>query len=112
VYLDYIRKDPLRLTSATVRFFWQSRRLDRFIDRNIESNALPVQLFLADGDPIIDNTGVLNLLQRGREPGLDVLEYSDQRHSIQMDASERLVHDMIDWLRRRGAARVSALSAG
>jgi alpha-beta hydrolase superfamily lysophospholipase len=105
IYLEYIREDPLRLTSATVRFFWQSHQLDRFIDRSIEGNALPVQLFLADGDPIIDNAGVLKVLQRGRQAGIDVLEYSDQRHSIQMDASERLVHDMADWLRRRNPRR-------
>ena len=97
LYLDYIRDDPLRLTSATVRFFWQSHRLDKYVDRNIAANRLPVQLFLAGKDTIIDNDGVLELLQ-GQAPGLDVLSYEDQTHSIQLDAPQRLVDDMTDWI--------------
>ncbi len=99
LYLDYIRDDPLRLTSATVRFFWQSHRLDAYVDRNIADNRLPVQLFLAAEDTIIDNDGVLELLRQGQEPGLDVLRYEDQTHSIQLDAPQRLVDDMTDWIK-------------
>ena len=102
VYLDYIRNDPLRLRSATVRFFWQSHRLDRYVDQNIAANRLPLQLFLASNDSIIDNQGVLQVLQQGGEPGLDVLWYEDQTHSIQLDAPERLVRDMADWIKRHG----------
>ena len=104
LYLDYIRNDPLRLTSATVRFFWNSHRLDKFVDRQIAGNRLPVQLFLAGRDTIIDNEGVLQVLQQGREPGLDVLWYEDQTHSIQLDAPERLVHDMAAWINRQSTA--------
>ncbi len=100
VYLDYIRQDPLRLTSATVRFFWQTHRLGKYIDRNIGGNRHPIQLFLAGGDRIIDNDGVLKLLKRGAGPGLDVVMYEDQTHSIQLDAPQRLVDDMTDWLTR------------
>lgn len=104
VYLDYIRNDPLRLTSATVRFYWNSHRLDKFIDREIAGNRLPVQLFLAGGDTIIDNEGVLQVLQQGKEPRLDVIWYEDQTHSIQLDAPERLVDDMTAWMKRLAAA--------
>lgn len=104
VYLDYIRQDPLRLNSATVRFFWQTHRLDRYIDRNIADNRHPVQLFLADGDRIIDNDGVLKVLERGQAPGLNVLMYEDQTHSIQLDAPQRLVEDMTDWLTRHSVS--------
>ncbi len=63
-------------------------------------NRHPIQLFLAGGDRIIDNDGVLKLLKRGAGPGLDVLMYEDQTHSIQLDAPQRLVDDMTDWLTR------------
>jgi alpha-beta hydrolase superfamily lysophospholipase len=99
LYLDYIRGDPLRLTSATVRFFWQSHRLDKYVDNNIAGNRLPAQLFLAGKDTIIDNDGVLEVLRQGQVPGLDVLWYEDQTHSIQLDAPQRLVEDMSDWIR-------------
>ena len=98
LYLEYIRDDPLRLTSATVRFFWQSHRLDRYVDRNIAGNQLPVLLFLAGQDTIIDNNGVLEVLLQKRAPGLDVLWYEDQTHSIQLDAPQRLVDDTTDWI--------------
>ena len=99
-YLDYIRNDPLRLNSATVRFFWQSRRLDSFIEGAIETERLPVQLFLAGKDTIIDNEGVTALLRRARNAEMDVVEYADQTHSIQMDAPQRLVDDISRWLNR------------
>ena len=108
IYLDYIRNDPLRLTSATVRFFWQSRRLDQFIGENIGGNRLPVQLFLAGKDPIIDNAGVLDLLKQGTESSLEVVEYEEQTHSVQLDASERLVRSMGEWLKRRKPAEHTA----
>lgn len=101
LYLDYIRDDPLRLSSATVRFFWNSRRLDKYIDRHIATNRLPMQLFMAGQDTIIDNQGVLQVLQPGQEAGLDVLWYDDQTHSIQLDAPERLVRDMVQWIKRQ-----------
>lgn len=103
VYLDYIRNDPLRLSSATVRFFWQSHRLDGFIDRHIAGNRLPIQLFLAGNDTIIDNEGVLKVLDQGRASGLDVLWYPDQTHSIQLDAPQRMVNDISDWIEHHRA---------
>lgn len=100
IYLQYIREDPLRLTSATVRFFWQSHRLDKYIDRNIKDNKISIQLFLAGQDTIIDNDGVLGLLTQSKGAPLDVVRYEDQTHSVQLDAAERLVNDMTKWLRR------------
>lgn len=54
-YLADIREDPLRLTSATVRFFFQSHRLDRLVTRDLSRNQLPLQLVLAASDTIVDN---------------------------------------------------------
>ena len=112
IYLDYIRNDPLRLTSATVRFFWQSRRLDRFIDQKIGSNRLPVQLFLAGKDPIIDNVGVLELSERGHAGGLEVVQYEEQTHSLQLDTAKRLVDDMNAWIRRHAPTETSRTGTG
>jgi alpha-beta hydrolase superfamily lysophospholipase len=100
IALDYIKDDSLRLSSATVRFFWQSHRLDKFVDRNISTNRLPIQLFLAGQDTIIDNDGVLKVLAKGQHAIPDVLGYDDQTHSIQLDASQRLVDDMSSWIKQ------------
>lgn len=99
--IEYIRSDPLRLHHATARFLLQSRLLDRFIDRGIAGMRLPILLFLAGKDRIIDNAGVAALLRRGGRQALDTLDYHDQTHSIQFDAPQRMVDDMTQWLNAR-----------
>jgi alpha-beta hydrolase superfamily lysophospholipase len=99
-YLDYIKNDPLRLTHATARFYWQSNRLDAWLDNNIDTLDTPLLLFLAGRDRIIDNAGVVELLQRARLQEFEIIDYPDQTHSVQFDDPDRLVQDMDLWLRQ------------
>jgi alpha-beta hydrolase superfamily lysophospholipase len=99
-YLGYIQNDPLRLRYASARFFWQSRLLDRYVDERMSSNVLPIQLFLAGRDRIIDNGGVEQLIAIGSQP-TRIERYADQTHSIQLDASERLADDITEWIKIR-----------
>jgi alpha-beta hydrolase superfamily lysophospholipase len=98
-YLDYIENDPLRLTHATARFYWQSNRLDAWLANNIDRLDTPLLLFLAGRDRIIDNAGVIELLQRARLQEFEIIDYPDQTHSVQFDDPDRLVQDMDQWLR-------------
>jgi acylglycerol lipase len=98
-YLDYIENDPLRLTHATARFYWQSNRLDAWLANNIDTLDPPLLLFLAGRDRIIDNAGVIELLQRARLQEFEIIDYPDQTHSVQFDDPDRLVQDMDQWLR-------------
>lgn len=97
-YLDYIENDPLRLTHATARFYWQSNRLDAWLEDNIDRLDTPLLLFLAGRDRIIDNTGVIELLQRARLQEFEIIDYPEQTHSVQFDDPDRLVQDMDQWL--------------
>ncbi|MGI9249100.1 MAG: serine aminopeptidase domain-containing protein, partial [Woeseiaceae bacterium] len=97
-YLAYIKADPLRLHDATARFFMTSRALDSYVERNVIQNKVPVLLYLAGNDRIIDNDGVVEILNKSQEP-VEIIEYTDQTHSIQFDASARMVGDMLQWLR-------------
>jgi acylglycerol lipase len=99
-HLDFIHGDPLRLKYATAGFFFESHRLDGYIDGGMSSLRLPVQLFLAGGDRIIDNEGVRLVLAQGAQEKLEIVTYEDQTHSIQFDAPERMVQDMVKWLKR------------
>lgn len=111
-HLAFIRQDPLRLHRASARFLFESWRLERFIRRRIERNRLPIQLFLAGEDRIIDNAGVQRLLARGAQDDLDMQTYADQTHSIQFDAPDRLVNDMCRWLAQHaGPTRGETTSA-
>ena len=99
-YLDYIISDPSRLTHATARFYWQSSRLDRYLASNIAALDVPTLLFLAGQDRIIDNAGVLEMLNQGNTDKLTVIDYPDQTHSVQFDDPVRLVQDMDHWLQQ------------
>ncbi|MFH0943819.1 MAG: alpha/beta fold hydrolase [Planctomycetota bacterium] len=96
--LEKLRRDPLRLRYASARFFYQSLRLDGLVDDLIGQNRCPIELFLAGKDQIIDNEAVLELLRRGAGGPLKEVLYEDQTHSIQFDATDRLVRDMVAWI--------------
>jgi alpha-beta hydrolase superfamily lysophospholipase len=98
--LEFIQRDPLRLKYATAGFFFESHRFDGYIDSLISSLGLPVQLFLAGRDTLIDNEGVLGVLEQGGRDKLEIVTYEDQTHSIQLDAAERMVQDIVKWLAR------------
>jgi alpha-beta hydrolase superfamily lysophospholipase len=100
-FLEYLASDPLRLRRVTARFLMEHRRLGGYIDRRMPENALPILLFLAGRDRIVDNDAIVEVLERGASGGeLEVVMYEDQTHSIQFDAPQRLVADMSDWLER------------
>jgi acylglycerol lipase len=98
--LDFIQRDPLRLKYATAGFFFESHGFDGYIDSRISDLRLPVQLFLAGGDTLIDNEGVRRVLEQGARDKLEIVTYEDQTHSIQLDAAQRLVQDIRKWLSR------------
>lgn len=97
-YLEYIENDPLRLHYATARFFYESWRLENYIESHIEQNHLPVLLFLAGQDRIIDNFRVIDTLRNGKQKMFDIIYYTDQTHSIQFDATNRLVDALTGWI--------------
>jgi acylglycerol lipase len=99
-HYEFIQRDPLRLKYATAGFFFESHRFDGYIDERIANLYLPVQVFLAGKDTIIDNEGVRRVLQKGSQEHMAILTYEDQTHSIQLDSTERMIQDIVDWLRR------------
>ena len=79
------------------KYPFPSRALDGFVEERTRENELPILLFLAGNDRIIDNDGVKEVLSASRA-AVEIIEYADQTHSIQFDAPERMVTDMLEWL--------------
>jgi alpha-beta hydrolase superfamily lysophospholipase len=96
--LESIRNDPLRLERATARFFLASRSLGRAIRKRIDDLRVPVQLFLAGHDRIVDNQRTRALLERLPAGLLRARLYPHSTHSIQFDDTEELVEDMSAFL--------------
>jgi len=92
-FLDFIRADPWRLEKVTARFLLTSRALDRMITKKIANLRLPILLFLAGKDPIIDNRGVRDLFS-GVKNQVRVQIFDDAIHAIQFDQMERMVRDI------------------
>ncbi len=68
--IRFIEDDPLKLTAATASFFITGRKIDAAVPKMVDTLAfiqkrrpLPVQLFLAEHDRIIDNTATMELLR-------------------------------------------------
>jgi len=66
--LAFIENDPLKLTHATASFFVTSTRLDMAVRRELWKISVPVYLFLAENDCIIDNQATSKLLRPVLEP--------------------------------------------
>jgi len=60
--LTFIENDPLKLTHATASFFIASSRLDAKVRKVIGRLKVPVYLFLAGQDRIIENQATIRLL--------------------------------------------------
>ncbi|MCP4713320.1 MAG: alpha/beta hydrolase [Planctomycetes bacterium] len=61
--IKFIEGDPLKLTEGTARFFVTSRHLDWSVRKIVSELKVPVYLFLAERDRIIDNAATIKLLE-------------------------------------------------
>lgn len=61
--LRFIENDPIKLTHATAAFFIASTHLDSTVRKIVSKLKLPVYLFLAENDRIIDNRATIELLK-------------------------------------------------
>jgi alpha-beta hydrolase superfamily lysophospholipase len=96
-FLDFIRADPWRLQKVTARFLLTSRVLDWMIAKKIANLRLPILLFLAGKDLIIDNRGVQDLLSAVKNQ-VRVQIFNDAIHAIQFDQMERMVRDIASFI--------------
>ena len=99
--LAFLRRDPLRLTEVTARFLLATLALDRRIARRVGDLRVPVLLLLAGQDEIVDNDGVLRLLAPLPAGQLQVWQYPDAMHSIQLERTDAMVDDIVTFLETR-----------
>lgn len=97
--IDYIEKDPLRLDVLSARFLMENARLQRDITRGLGKLRVPVQLFLATGDRIIDTDGVESLMRQRLAERLSVVRYADLGHVLALEDPGRFARDAASWMR-------------
>ncbi|GAA5214619.1 alpha/beta fold hydrolase [Corallincola platygyrae] len=101
LFLSFIRNDSLRNTTASASFLWATNRIDKAINKGIESFDLPISLHLAEHDEIVDNDGIVSLLRRSRS-NIDQTDYPDQIHSLQFETPDQLSRLIGQWLIQQG----------
>lgn len=100
-WLDYIRRDPLRLTHVTAAFLMASRRLDRF-PRNKAGRHTgpPIHVFLAEHDRIIDNDRTRRWLRELPWPRRQITEYRGAHHTLEFEPQGHpYPEDLLAWIR-------------
>jgi alpha-beta hydrolase superfamily lysophospholipase len=102
--LAYIANDPYRLLTASARFFWETRRLDRVRSQLAGALTLPVLLQIGGADRIMDVRATCRWVNDLPSCDRTVVVYRDAAHTLDFEA-EPTAHTyrahLLGWLRRQ-----------
>ena len=101
-YLDFIKNDTHRLTRATARFFFETNKMDMRILKTPSKIKVPVVLFMAGNDCVVDNDGVKKWFDRCGSLDKTSKMYQGSCHSLEFEEeAEGLVGDITNWINER-----------
>jgi len=98
-YLNFIKNDLLRLHDATARFYFESKKMDIQLKKEIPIHA-PIFLAVSKYDDIVDTTKVKKYFTKVSQ-NLTVKEYPN-KHSLQFEVPKQLAHDFSVWVKGIG----------
>lgn len=102
-YLDYISRDPLRLTEATASFFVQSTILTWLAERSAARLAVPLLVLQSGRDQIVSVEGVTRWFTRVASEDKAIRHFPRAEHSLDFDsAPEDYLSTLSGWLAERG----------
>lgn len=96
----FIAGDELALRRATASFMWASARLDRARRRIGRLPPVPLAVFLAGHDRIIDNAATRKWLRSlDRWPDRKLFEYADAAHTLEFEpTNKQYIADLANWI--------------
>ncbi len=101
-WLEFLRRDPLRLRQVTADFLIASRRLDRFTRRAHLHAGVPIRVYLAEIDRIIDNEKTRQWVRDLGWPVREIAEYRGAHHTLEFEPADcTYIHDLADWIAKR-----------
>ena len=105
-YLDFIEKDPLRLTEATTKFYFEQFLLTLHARRTASHLRLPLLVVQSGSDQIVDIAALENWYGKIKSSDKTMRIFPDAAHSIDFDAVwfKEYSHLLIDWLLARQGA--------
>lgn len=97
---EFIRNDPSALHTASLRFLFESRRLDVYLRFAAKRVRVPTFVALAGQDRIIDNARTRKFVRRFRGPA-EVREYPGAHHTLEFEqGGPPFLDDLLRWLDR------------
>ncbi|MFH1550826.1 MAG: 2-dehydropantoate 2-reductase [Planctomycetota bacterium] len=97
--LEYIENDPLRLKEVTARFLVENLKMDLFLKQNADGVRVPVALFLAGKDEVIDNGNVRAMFARFHPHIRRTREWNDAKHCLLFEKPDGINEELLSWLR-------------
>jgi lysophospholipase len=103
-WLEFIRKDPQRLTRATAAFLVETLKLRWFAQQAAEKISLPLLMFQAGHDDIADTTYGEAWFRRVSSTDKTLKTFSDSAHTIDFDlCADEYANFLVNWVRERSA---------
>ncbi len=101
-YLDFIKKDKMRLRTLTCRFFNEILRMEQELSGINHRIFLPVLVLLAGHDEIVDNEKIREWFKRLESGDKKIKVFGDLRHIIPFeDNIEPVINFITDWTKTR-----------
>jgi alpha-beta hydrolase superfamily lysophospholipase len=98
-YREFIRADPLRLLQATLRFYWETARLDRRRGDATGRLALPVLLLQGEDDQMMDVPATRRWFDGLSGEHTTYRAYPGAGHTLDFEPDRsRYLADMLAWL--------------
>lgn len=82
----FFQEDPLTLRQCTASFYLASRRMDRTIAKLPSTPPVPMHLFVAGDERVVDNEQTLQFIRGLNWPGTRISIFPHARHSLEFEA--------------------------
>jgi alpha-beta hydrolase superfamily lysophospholipase len=106
-FLDFLRQDPLRSRLVSTALLRATLALDGILRRDLSTIRVPVHLFLAENDRIIDNRKTEEMLKQLPTKLASRHLYEGATHSLQFDQAMRLSDDLLEILLMPGRSEAA-----
>ncbi len=103
VYLDYIERDPLRLTEATASFFFETMRLSKLAESAAPNTQLPLLILQSGADQIVDVKKIEEWYSKTKSTDKTMRIFPDAYHNLDFDATwfRDYSHLLSEWILAR-----------
>lgn len=104
-WVEFLNNDALQVRQATAGFFLASRRMDRICAKLPSAPPVPVQLYLAGEERIINNAATRAFIEKLGWPRWRVKLFERSRHTFEFGPDrEEFAADLVGWLRDASSA--------